>query len=63
MIGTWEAEVRYKDQTDKLSVIVLEGAGPLLLGRDWLQRFQIDWKSLFVIQNEDSLEKVLRKYE
>ena len=39
MIGTWEEEVRYKSQIDKLSVIVLEGAGPSHLSRGWLQRF------------------------
>ena len=63
MIGTWEAEVRYKGQIDKLPVIVFEGAGPSLLCRDWLQRFRIDWKSVLVIQNDASLQKVLKKYE
>lgn len=63
VIGTWEAEVRYNNQIDKLSVIVLEGAGPSLLGRDWLQRFRIDWKSVLVIQNGASLENVLKKHE
>ncbi|KAL5481688.1 hypothetical protein EMCRGX_G021912 [Ephydatia muelleri] len=63
VIGKWEADVKYNNQTDKLSVIVLEGAGPSLLGRDWLHRFRIDWKSLFVIQKGASLENVLTKYE
>lgn len=63
VIGTWKAKVRYKNQTDKLSLTVLEGAGPSLLGRDWLQRFRIDWKSLFVIHKSDLLEEVLGKYE
>ena len=63
MIGKWEADVKYNNQTDKLSVIVLEGAGPSHLGRDWLHRFRIDWKSLFVIQKGASLENVLTKYE
>ena len=58
MIGTWDAEVKYNSQTNKLSVIVLEGAGPSLLGRDWLQCVRIDWKSLFVVQNSPSLKSI-----
>ena len=63
VIGKWEADVKYNNQTDKLSVIVLQGAGPSLLGRDWLHRCRIDWKSLFGIQKGASLENVLTKYE
>ncbi len=34
------------DQTAVLSMLVVEGNGPSLLGRDWLQELKIDWSKV-----------------
>ena len=47
-------------------MIVVEGNGPSLFGRNWLQHICLDWKSLGVetVQEVPSpIEFMLRKYE
>ena len=41
-----EVEVKYEDQVTQLPLLVVEGSGPSLLGRDWLLKIKLDWKSL-----------------
>jgi len=42
--------VQYKDQSQTLSVIVVPGRGPNLLGRDWLAQLKLDWETIFWTQ-------------
>ena len=44
LIGEITAEVKYGEQRHTLSLIIVDGNGPSLLGRDWLQSFTLDWK-------------------
>ena len=44
--GMIEVEVKYEDQVTQLPLLVVEGSGPSLLGRDWLLKINLDWKSL-----------------
>lgn len=37
-----------RKQKKKLSVVVIKGEGPSLLGRDWLMQQKLDWKALAV---------------
>ena len=61
-LGYISAQVKYQDQTDQLDLIVVQGNGPSLLGRDWLGKFQFDWRSLHRIQDKATLEAVLEKH-
>jgi transposase InsO family protein len=45
-LGVAWVNVRYNDQKAKLPIIVLEGAVPTLLGRNWLKHLVLDWKKL-----------------
>ena len=65
IIGATEVEVAYQDQESKtLSLVVVEGKGPSLLGRNWLQHFTLDWNSIkTVLLEEDALRQLLLEHE
>ena len=52
VLGTIDVDVSYKHQTAKLTLVVVEGNGPSLFGRDWLQHINLDWKSLNMVQSQ-----------
>ena len=52
VLGTIDVDVSYKHQTAKLPLVVVEGNGPSLFGRDWLQHINLDWKSLNMVQSQ-----------
>ena len=61
-----DVNVRYKKKDVQLPLVAVEGAGPPLLGRYWLQHINLDWHSIFVITGaqmtgleQDSLQKIL----
>ena len=37
VLGTVDVVVKYEEQENELSTLVVEGSGPSLLGRDWLK--------------------------
>ena len=65
IIGATEVEVAYQDQESKtLSLVVVEGKGPSLLGRNWLQHFTLDWNSIkTVLLEKDALRQLLLEHE
>ena len=46
VLGEADVEVQYKGQPLKLRLIVVKGDGPNLMGREWIRRMEIDWKTL-----------------
>ena len=48
--GSITVTVEYDRQMERLSLLVVAGTGPSLLGRDWLHKFQLDWKTLHRLQ-------------
>jgi len=44
--GELDFEVHYSSQVCTLSLTVVEGSGPSLLGRDWLCHLTLDWKTI-----------------
>ena len=38
-----QVEVSLNHQKENLSMLIVEGDGPCLLGRDWLQKVKLDW--------------------
>lgn len=46
VLGQFTARVAYDDQKVTLPLIVVQGAGPPLCGRNWLQTIRLDWKRI-----------------
>jgi len=47
-LGSMKADVQYKGQNKSLTLYVVAGEGPSLLGRDWLTELQLDWHELYL---------------
>ena len=48
--GDISVTVEYGDQKETLSLLVVAGTGPSLLGRDWLLKVRLDWQNLNRLQ-------------
>ena len=58
--------VRYGSQTKELDLIVVQGDGPSLFGRNWLDHFQLDWRTIGLAMLDGGQAKVdvlLRRYK
>ncbi len=44
--GELAVTVGYQGQVERLRLLVVEGNGPSLLGRDWLKKLSLNWKEL-----------------
>ena len=49
VLGQIEATVQYNEQTVNLPLIVVQGNGQSLFGRDWLARIRLDWQRIHSI--------------
>ena len=43
VVGVMNATVCYEQQTVTLPLLVVEGVGASLLGRNWLKKIQLNW--------------------
>ena len=59
--GCMQARVSYREQEEALPLLVVAGAGPTLLGRDWLHKLRLDWQHLNRLQHSP-MEEILHKY-
>ena len=58
-----EVPTKHFDIHEQLSLVIVEGHGPALLGRNWLQYFQLDWSSIkTVILESDGLRQLLQQH-
>ena len=62
VIGELEVEVKYESQTKHLSLLVVPGSGPSLIGRDWMSHITFNWAEVKYTrsQNQD-LQALLDK--
>ena len=62
VVGCCHANIAYKDQrATKMPLVIVQGSGPSLLGRDWLSRIRLDWREIHHVRT-DSLQAVLDRY-
>ena len=57
--GEIEVDVKLERRHARLSLIVVEGNGPSLLGRDWMERLYLSCCQLNQIQQLNEIECVL----
>ena len=50
ILGSVSVPVTYQDQAKSLELIVVQGDGPSLMGRDWLEKIRLDWQDLHHVQ-------------
>ena len=55
--------VVYDQQKRVLSLIVVDGDGPLLLGRNWLKELQLNWHSIFLVNKTEMLSDILKRHD
>ena len=62
IIGQKVVEVQYKDQKKNLILVIIEGNGPALLGRDWLMHIKINWADISTVQSTPKMSQLLQEY-
>ena len=60
-LGAISVKVRHHSQEMDLPLLVVEGNGPSLLGRNWLEKLNIDWQSIHVIKTGGPEAEILCK--
>ena len=58
VLGEMEVKVKYQDQSHDVTLMVVKGDGPNLFGRDWLQYFQLDWKTIGIATLDKDLSQI-----
>ncbi|CAC5386452.1 unnamed protein product [Mytilus coruscus] len=54
VIGRAIVNVNYKKESAKLPLLIVKRKGPNLLGQDWLNKLQLDWKDIFSVVGSDN---------
>jgi hypothetical protein len=61
-LGYINVKICYKGMLKPIKLYVVEGGGPPLLGRDWLESFKIGFQSINAISNPSEVERVISKF-
>ena len=56
--GAVNMKVKYGGQEANLTLTIVDGDGPTLLGRDWLQHLRLDWAALKHITQDNCTELI-----
>ena len=69
LLGEAQLWVEYEGQKYTLTAYITRGAGPCLLGQDWLMKIQLDWKEIASVPVKSigiapaELDAMLKKYQ
>ena len=61
VLGSIDVNILYNGQGAQLPLVVVQGQGLNLLGRNWLEQIQLDWREIPFLQ--DKLQSVVAKHE
>lgn len=50
--GVLNVNVTRRDQVFELALVLVNGKGQNMLGRNWRERMKVDWKSVFTVREE-----------
>lgn len=62
VLGSTKVKAEHNGQTAELTLVVTEGTGPSLLGRDWLVALKLNWQEILSVKTTQSLQSVLDHY-
>ena len=62
LLGSITVDVQYQEQRRTLSLLVVAGSGPTLLGGDWLLQIQLDWTNLKHLGSAPRMQYVLSRH-
>lgn len=65
VLGECQVKVQYDEQQAVLPAVIVHDAErklPVLLGRTWLEKFQLNWQSLFSLSIDDRVASLREKY-
>ena len=57
--GYLPANVKYESKSYDLKLYIVDGGNATLLGRDWLQRLQINWQNVHFVRSTKSTSATL----
>ena len=63
LLGEIRVAVKYQTQEMQLPLVVAQGKKPVLLGRNWLEKLNLDWSTIFKVSHVPAVENILVKYE
>ena len=52
--GELHVQLKYQGQNVTVPLLVVEGSGPSLFGRDWLSHIKLDWRKICSIRMSDA---------
>lgn len=61
-VGQFTGNVQYQNQNFDHTFHVVRGNGPLLLGREFLETFQVNWAEIHQVTNCSSLKELLTEH-
>jgi len=62
VVGCIQVRVDHNGQSKELQLLVVQGEGPSLLGRDWLWELRLDWGAKHKLGAQDQLQAILDDY-
>ena len=57
ILGELQVTVHYNEQTVTLPLIVVQGSGPNLFGRNWLEQIKLNWPQLCTVKHSSALQE------
>ncbi len=53
LLGHIDVPVQYEKQNVTLPLVIVKGKRPALLGRNWLEKIQLDWPNIFTVEKAE----------
>ena len=64
VLGKATVFVTYESQTVKLPLIIIQGEGAALFGRNWLERIRLNWAAIHMVGSSSSaLHNIIQKHQ
>ena len=64
VMGALPVQVTYGTQRKDLPLVIVQGGGPALLGRDWLGHIKLDWPVIaYHTVDKLKLEETMQRYQ